>query len=82
MSGDGCDCPAYIERCAHWEGTRLFLTDRHHPTADDIVRRLSRRYLMGVDELRDKGTVSYPYCGNDHDEALAAFHEAEEALLA
>lgn len=77
MNRDGCDCPAWIERCAHLGDVALFLTDRHIPSLAPFP--VSLRYLVGREEPQ---TISFFYTGDDHDEALSAFHDLEKELIA
>ena len=84
---DGCGCPPWIVRCAHFDGDSLFLTDRKI-SAESAPYNLPfflslPRYLGGYNTLpRPYGRVGYYYEGDDEDAAIAAFHAAEERLLA
>lgn len=70
-----CDHSTPVERCAHFGDDSIYLDDWSYEEAE-IGRLVACRYDVWT-------TFQGPafYSGNDYDAALAAFHEAEEALL-
>jgi hypothetical protein len=90
-----CDCPDWFVRCAHWQGELVFLGDRRRlhwvngmpADVDASPWRVWR--LLPTDLLARKllnHTVSTPhsclYAGDSEADALAAFYDAEQQLLA
>ena len=84
---DGCGCPQWVERCVHFGNDGVVLAGLHN-TRHDKHSRGNRYavYSMAMWEpchwCGDLCTYSLPfYVGDDHDAALATFHEAEKRLL-
>ena len=101
---DGCDCPPWIIRCAHFDGYMAQLNDISLVTARHLGQTPTR-YAVVV--MTERPSHPCPCCGtplygfgpqkpnswtnrepknlrlasDDYNEALAAFHKAEEALL-
>lgn len=78
---DGCDCPTWVVRCAHFEDSHLrMLSWRSHPEQATFVRDW---HVCSEPEVCDgRGPLSTSlHSGNDYDAALAAFYEAERRLL-
>jgi hypothetical protein len=78
-------CPPYVRTCAHWDGAKLFLTDRYHesiPTHErDWFERTTAPQFLGGRDQETPREISYFYEGDDPEAALAAFYEAESRLL-
>ena len=77
---DGCECPEFHERCCHYAGQAIYLAP---------ARRLPGQW--NVTQGKDGGERAWtgaPFVHtvhlltHDYEAALAAFHAAEERLLA
>lgn len=71
---DGCGCPAFVRNCVHVDGAHtLTLIDRLLLSPEvrfEWIRPTDKRFYVSND-------TEYDY----YTDALAAFHEAELALL-
>ena len=84
-AGRECDCPAYVERCAHLGTTRLILAriegaPAHLPYSVGVASGPPSRDC-GCGCGRKVWAVASTHSGYDYDAALAAFFEAEARLL-
>jgi hypothetical protein len=92
-----CDCPPWVLKCVHWEGRRVLLGDIELTCISHQIRASARYAVdaheqrrwfhascgcmtaetpIGLDSWHPTSITT-----DDLDAALAAFHEAEEALL-
>lgn len=88
---DGCDCPPYVLRCCHLESTLLWLTDNDSDCDVCALDFFPPESLYSVVEpaddaiyceaCLDMAAKQFHLATDDYDEALAAFYEAEQALL-
>jgi len=86
---DGCGCPEWVERCIHFDDKVLrLLADPQAARCGCAIATC--RYVVCTGNFRPchvDGSLTHVlaferlYLGDDYDEALAAFHEAEERLL-
>lgn len=80
-----CDCPEWVERCAHFMDQYLII----HPGTNgyfavcggDVVSFREKRTRPGVQIGAHTDDFIRFYGGYNHDAALAAFHDAEQSLL-
>ena len=87
---DGCDCPPWVIRCAHYEGRGVVLVTPHGTNHDHHCDNIPFNVFMTKEwiicprcgDLIHDHLHQSRYRGHDADEALAAFYAAEEALLA
>ena len=87
-----CDCPPWVLRCVHFDGDGIVLTSAHGTDHDNHSTTSSRGVKHSVYLMSQWvncifcGDLCAPfgvpvYSGPDYAAALAAFHEAETALL-
>ena len=82
MNARECDCPEWVERCVH-VGTACYQTGAYYGGQFlSLVKIRNRRHTFHVAWDYEPNLCRGIYYGSNYALALAAFHEAEQRLLA